>query len=200
MRAMFFDVGAHTGETLEAVLDCDVRFDRIVCFEPASPCWDGLDSIAKSSDQDVCIEKFGLWNQDCQHRVFRPGHIGASIWERWSGVGSEVCMFRSASRWVRENVSDNDICFLKLNVEGAECDIVDELINTGELRRIAFTMIDFDVRKIASQRHRESETRENLAKNGYSFPQVAFCKDVMVGATHQDRIKNWIKSVGYVKG
>jgi FkbM family methyltransferase len=186
---VFLDVGANTGQTLMAVKG---RFDRIVCFEPAPPCWPHL---AKLADTTVRIEHFGLWNRTGEQAIFEPGRKGAGMWKKDKGQSDEtqVCRFVRASDWFRENVSAEDENVLKLNVEGAECDILDDLLDSGEFAKVSRVMVDFDVRKITGMKHREAELRERLEPFG--FPRVAFCKDVMKGETHQDRIRNWLRLV-----
>jgi hypothetical protein len=55
-------------------------------------------------------------------------------------------------------------------------------------------MIDPDVRKIPSQRHRERALRDRLAATG--FTNYAMEEDVMIGETHRRRIQNWLRSAG----
>lgn len=187
---VFLDVGANTGQSLMAALEPEFAFDRIVCFEPASACWPRLKALA---DKRVKIEKFGLWDKDAEQPIFQPGSKGAGMWKKDKGTSdeTETCRFVRASDWLRDNVRAKDETFLKLNCEGAECDILDDLLDSGEFEKVSFVMVDFDVRKIAAMKHREEELRARLARFG--FPRVAYCKDVMKGETHQDRIKNWLR-------
>jgi FkbM family methyltransferase len=199
-KRIFLDVGANTGQTLLAVLDPIYRFDLIVCFEPASVCWPRLEKAA-GADSRVRIAKHGLWNKYSERTLFDPGSKGASIWKKdqWvEGRGdlTESCMFHDASVWFQLAIAPNDTVFMKLNCEGAECDILDDLLDSGEFEKVSYVMIDFDVRKIGSQKHREAELRERLRREGYEFPRVAFTKDVMVGPTHQARIQNWLRLIG----
>jgi FkbM family methyltransferase len=191
-RRVFLDVGANTGQTLKAVLDPEFRFDRIVCFEPASVCWPKLKLLA---DKRVSIARFGLWHKTCIQPIFAPGEKGGSLWRRDHSKyeRAEICDFRRARDWFADNVDEGDTVFLKLNCEGAECDILDDLLDSGEFRKISFALIDFDVRKIRSEKHREAELRERL--KAWPFPRVAFSKDVMAGPTHEARIKNWLRLV-----
>lgn len=186
---VFLDVGANTGQSLMAAMDPAFGFQRIVCFEPARECWPKLKALA---DSRVRIERFGLWDKTCEKDIFQPGTKGAGIWKKDNGRSdvTELCQFVKASDWFRENLQPGDEVFLKLNCEGAECDILDDLLDSGEFELVSFVMIDFDVRKISAEAHREAETRLRLA--GYGFPRVATSKEVMRGETHQDRIKNWL--------
>lgn len=192
---VFLDVGANTGQTLAAVADKALGFGRIVCFEPAPACWPMLEHLA---DKRVRIEPFGLWNRTGKAPIFQPGTQGAGMWKKDRGLIDEtqVCRFVRASDWVAANIAPGhrDLVYLKLNCEGAECDILDDLLDSGMFERIDFVMVDFDVRKISALKHRESMLRERLASIG--FPRVAFSKDVMRGETHQARIRNWLEVVG----
>lgn len=191
---IFLDVGAHLGETARAVLAPVYRLDRIICFEPVRTCCEQLRRI---EDPRVTVLPFGLWKETCERPVFGPGGLAASIFPDMKSVNSnasEMCRFIRASDWFRENVKKEDMVFLKLNCEGSECDIVDDLLDSPEFDKVDFMMIDFDVRKVPSQKRREKEVRSRLRK--YPFPRVSFCKDVMIGPTHEARIQNWLRVVG----
>lgn len=192
MSRIFLDVGANIGQSLAAALNRSLGMDRIVCFEPAPQCWPKLKAMA---DSRVTIEKFGLWNQTCEKPIFQPGTQGAGMWKKDKGIIDEtqVCAFRRASEWISANIADGDTVFLKLNCEGAECDILDDLLDSGEFAKVTYAMIDFDVRKIAAMKHRQAEIMARLEP--YGFPRVATSKQVMVGATHEARIKNWLRMV-----
>lgn len=187
---VFLDVGANTGQSLIAAMEPEFGFDRLVCFEPVKSCLPKIKAIA---DKRVRIEPFGLWNKDGEQAVFQPGSKGAGIWKKDNGRSdeTEVCRFVRASTWMHSNIGAGDQVFLKLNCEGAECDILDDLLDSGEFDKVAFLMVDFDVRKIAAMRHRQAETQSRLAV--YPFPRVATSKEVMRGETHQERIKHWLR-------
>jgi FkbM family methyltransferase len=194
VKKIFLDVGANTGQSLMAALDRD--FDRIVCFEPAPLCWPFLEKLATKRVQ---IERFGLWNKDELQALFEPGTKGAGMWVKDKRLltdkplTAQVCAFRNASDWFRDNIKEGQKVWLKLNCEGAECDILDDLLDSGEFDKVTYAMVDFDSRKISALKHREPETRARL--DAYPFPRVAYSKDVMVGQTHQDRIHNWLRLI-----
>jgi FkbM family methyltransferase len=190
---VFLDVGAHEGSSLHAVRDPKYGFDRIYCFEPASSCWPALEAVA---DARVEVCRFGLWNRTCEQNLYDPGSRGASVFadKFRTKPTEEVCRFVRATDWFRENLDARDEIFLKLNCEGAECDIVEDLLETGELGRVRSVMIDPDVRKIPSVAHRETELRERLVSA--ALTNYVLEEDVMVGPTHRDRIQNWLRLAG----
>lgn len=191
MAAMkiFLDVGANTGQSLMAALTSPLKFDKIICFEPAPACWPRLKELA---DKRVRIEKYGLWNKTCSMPIFQPGSKGAGMWKKDKGTidTTEVCKFIRATDYFVTLPWDAEI-YMKLNCEGAECDILDDLLDSGEFGKVTFLMVDFDVRKIATMKHREAETMARLLPFG--FPRIATSKEVMRGETHVDRINNWLR-------
>jgi FkbM family methyltransferase len=190
---IFLDVGAHTGETLNAVRDPKYGFDRIYCFEPAPACWPALESV-RDGRVEVC--RYGLWNATTAHLLHDVGSIGASMFaDKFSDARPhETAQFVRASDWFREHVCEDDDVYLKLNCEGAEVDIVEDLLESGEFGRVRSAMIDPDVRKIPSLAHRERELRDRLARAGVS--NYFMEEEVMVGPTHRARIQNWLRLAG----
>jgi FkbM family methyltransferase len=189
---VFLDVGAHAGWTLMAVRDPKYRFERIYCFEPASACWPALERLA---DRRVTICRFGLWNETTKRTLYDAGTRSASLHaDKFEGSpSSEEVQLVRATDWFRQHLRDDDGVYLKLNCEGAEVDIVEDLLGSGEFARLRAVMIDPDVRKIPSQRHRERELRDRLAATGLT--NFALEEDVMIGETHRLRIQNWLRSV-----
>lgn len=190
---VFLDVGAHEGSTLHAVRDPKYAFDRIYCFEPASACWPALEAVA---DARVEVCRFGLWKETAERRLYDPGSRGASLFadKFTSEPAGEVCRFVRATDWFRDRLAADDEIYVKLNCEGAECDIVEDLLDSGELTRVRSVMIDPDVRKVPSLAHREQELRERLAAAG--LKNYVLEEEVMIGRTHRARIQNWLRVAG----
>ncbi|MFL5950847.1 MAG: FkbM family methyltransferase [Gaiellaceae bacterium] len=190
---VFLDVGAHEGSTLLSVRDPKYGFDRIYCFEPASECWPALERLA---DQRVTVCRYGLWNRTTEQILYDPGSRGASLYAdkfRDSRAHEQIELVR-ASDWFRDNLRAGDEVYVKLNCEGAEVDIVEDLLDAGVLAQVRSVMIDPDVRKIPSQAHRERELRERLAASGLT--NYALEEDVMIGDSHRQRVQHWLRGAG----
>ena len=190
---VFLDVGAHEGWSLHAVRDPKYAFDRIYCFEPAAACWPALEAV---DDERVVVCGFGLWNRTAEHELYEPGSRGASLFEDKfrQTPAREPAHFVRATDWFREHLGAGDEIFMKLNCEGAEADIVEDLLDSGELARVQSVMIDPDVRKIPSQAHRERELHERLRGSGLA--NYVMEKEAMVGETHRERIQHWLRVAG----
>lgn len=193
MSRIFLDVGSHTGQTVEAVQDPAFAFDRIVCFEPARA---SQAVLARINDVRIVIEPFGLWNATCDREIYEPGRKGASIFadkDRLDTRARDTCRLVRASDWFREGVAETDRAFLKLNCEGCECDVLEDLLDSGEYRKVASALIFLDVEKIPSQIHRAAELRRRLAGSGYSNYHFA---EEFSGRTHRERIHAWLHVAG----
>lgn len=186
------DVGAHVGETLKPALDPRYRLDRIVCFEPVESCCAILEKLA---DERVEICRFGLWNETSRLPIYGAGAIGATLFSNSDrSAPAEIVELRRASDWFTEHIPDHDEVYLKLNCEGSECDILDDLLESEEIRKVKSILVDFDVRKIPSLAHREREVRERLKGAGYS--QVLCLKERYKGPTHTATVENWLRAAG----
>jgi FkbM family methyltransferase len=190
---IFLDVGAHNGETVDAVRDPKYGFDRIYCFEPARASWPALEAVR---DERVSVCRFGLWNRTMDHALYDGGSAGASLFadKFKTPRPEETAQFVRASDWFREHLHDTDEVYLKLNCEGAECDIVEDLLLSGQFARVRSAMIDPDVRKISSLAFREREMQERLAASG--LRNYFMQEHVMVGPSHRARIQNWLRIAG----
>ena len=170
---IFLDVGAYTGEVAKAVLTSKYSFDEIHCFEPQLKL---CETISKIDSDKVNVHPFGLWEESCIKDLFRSGRKktdGSSIYPDKFGEAktfSTKCKFVKASEWFSENVKIDDFVVLKINCEGAECDILDDLFKSGEYKKIDALMIDFDVRKSPSQKYKEEEFRKKIKE--YNIPNV----------------------------
>jgi FkbM family methyltransferase len=189
---VFLDVGAHVGETLKPALDPRYRFDRIVCFEPVESCAAILDSQA---DERVEICRFGLWKENSRRPIYGAGALGATLFANGDPSGpTDIVELRRASDWFWEHISEDDHVYLKLNCEGSECDILDDLLDSGEIRKIKSILVDFDVRKIPSLAYRENEITERLKRTRYS--KILYLKELYKGPTHTATVENWLRSAG----
>ena len=184
---VFLDIGGHLGETLDVVVDPDFRFERIVSFEPAPQCWPALE--ARRDDRlEVC--RFGLWHEDAEITLNNPGDVGASVAADKDKVAeSAVCEFRDAAEWFATNISQDDEVFAKINVEGAEHEVVGRLASTSQLRKIDHLLIHLDVRKSPSRAHLAYEISTWLDAAGVEYltaEQILF-RGVLRGT------RNWLR-------
>ena len=172
---IFLDIGAWKGDTAKSVLTGKHDFDKIYCFEPQL---DLCDSIRALNNPKITVEEFGLWNKTCAVPLYmeansksRKATIGATVYEdKFSGPKIKLAdgNMIKASDWFCANLSAEDYVVMKMNCEGAECDILEDLMDSGEFDKVDVLMVDFDVRKIPSQKYRQFEIQDRL--RAYEIP------------------------------
>lgn len=102
---------------------------------------------------------------------------------------STLCEFRSAGATVAA-IGLNDDLIVKLNCEGGEVEIIDDLIDRDMLDAIGHMLIDFDIRKVPGFELEAMRALDRLAQA--RFDRYLLAEDVMVGVTHQERIRAWL--------
>lgn len=196
-RVIFLDVGGHLGQTLEEVLKPLYHFDLVYCFEPFAPHADVIKE--RFSSPQLRLMEFGLSNVTGPLEFHSNGSddIGASLKRREGEVPAIItrCEFVSASEFFRDHIVDGDTVVMKLNCEGSECDILNDLMDSGEVRKISNVMIDFDVRKYAHLVDEERKLLNRMREIGFS--NYLLCDNVMRGKTHQKRIANWLRKIPF---
>lgn len=169
-RRVFLDIGAHIGETLAVVRQPRWGFAEIHSFEPAPQCWPALEALA---DDRVTLWKAGLSDRNGRVDLYDAGSVGASLSADKDGIGHvpTTCDFRSAGDWFEEHFpADQSVeVFAKINVEGAEPEIIESLRSRGQLSRIDHLLIHFDVRKVPARAPLESRTRGWLEVAGIEY-------------------------------
>ena len=192
MTLTFLDVGGHEGQTLEEATKPRWPFDRIHCLEPMPAQFD----LLRDRFPDVTVHPFGLAAETGPRTLYGSNAgMESSIYSAKNDVDSNVetdCFFVAASQFVRYWCPTGDLV-VKLNCEGAEIEILDDLIDSGSIWRCANVMIDFDIRKVPGEEHHEQRILSRL--RGIGFDRFSLCDDVMRGDTHQDRIANWLGGV-----
>jgi len=172
MSRIFLDVGAHQGQTIELLLRPRFKIDHIVGFDPSPLCHDILKNKFSGKDK-VSIINTGLWSKTCEMDLHNEGSQGGTVHEDYQTTCNPEprvtrCKFVKASDWFRDNVSSEDEVFLKLNCEGSECEIIMDLLDSGEYSKVKATFIDFDVRKSPTAKPQEDQLRARMKTEGIS--------------------------------
>ena len=187
------DVGAYIGDTARTVLNGRHRFDKIYCFEPQIELCEMIRGI---NDSKITVHEYGLWNKTCSSRLYWTNRKnGATVFKNKfiKKADSEIKTldgkFVRASDWFRDNLNNDDYVVMKINCEGAECDILDDLFESGEYKKLNALMVDFDVRKISTETHREQEIRERLKM--YKIPSLIIVEKEDIANPDFRKQENW---------
>ena len=194
--AVFLDVGAHVGQTLEEVTRPKYAFRTIYSFEPMPIQFNHLVRAFRSYD-NVQLCDYGLGDSTRTTTLYGANeHCESSIYADKTDVASIMqteCVIVDASNWFSRNLTSDDTVIMKINTEGSEIPIMYSLIESKEIFKIHNVMLDFDCRRVPSMAHHETLLLERLAEIG--FTRFSLCDNVMRGATHQKRIENWLSTI-----
>jgi hypothetical protein len=169
-RRVFLDVGGHLGETLAEVVKPQWAFDRIWAFEPARACLPALETYA---DERTEIVNVGWWNRDVAMNLYDPGSIGASVLAAKAETATvERCQFVDAAGWMARNITAHDTVWTKVNCEAAEVEVLDRLLTSGEITKIDYLLVHFDIEKIPGMKHRADQMRARLRAAHVPFKEA----------------------------
>lgn len=166
---IFVDVGAHYGETLDVALDPRWGFGRVFSLEPSRDCQELLTTFR---DERLFLETCGLSNRSESAQLYGAGLLGGSVYEdkpQGDHGTTETIQLVRASDWFRQHTSSTDEVYLKLNCEGSEADVLEDLLDSEVLARVKAIYVDFDIRKIPSQAHRQADLEMRLNAAGVPF-------------------------------
>lgn len=166
MTKIFIDVGAHNGETLHVALNPIFGFSKIYALEPSKSC---IEYLRTFKDPRIEILPFGLSNKSGRSVLHGSGLLGATLYSDKRQVTYDSALLIKedisliqATDFIKSIFKENSKLYLKLNCEGSECDILEDLIFSNAIGRITSIYVDFDIRKIASQSYRQLPIENQL--------------------------------------
>ncbi len=190
---IILDVGSHNGQTLEELVEHD--FERIHSFEPMPGQRDQLIEKFGGYPQ-VTLWPFGLLDESGTFPVYGSNTIcEASIYPTKVDLDRNIvteCSFVEASEWFRAQIPEGETVLVKMNCEGAEIPILNNLIDSGEIWKITAMTFDLDIRRCAGLEHQADELLERLRTIGFDRYQIS--GDAFHGNTHREKIANWLAS------
>lgn len=190
---LFVDVGAHYGETLDVALDPGWGFERIFSLEPSQAC---LPVLRGFIDRRLQVVDRGLSDRTKTVTLYGAGLLGGSVYADKAHVDetapevTETIVLLRASEWLSAHTAPDDEVFLKLNCEGSEVDVLGELMDSGAIDRVRAVYVDFDVRKIPSQAHRQAGVEARLQDRG-----VRYVTPESLGAAGNEGVRRWLERV-----
>jgi FkbM family methyltransferase len=170
-------------------LDPRWGFERVFSLEPAEDC---QSLLRRFREPRLVVDGRGLSNETRTAELYGAGLLGASVYaDKPQGGGGEVDTIAlvRASDWIREHTSQEDDVYLKMNCEGSEADILDDLLDSDELVRIRSIYVDFDIRKIPSQEHRRQRLEKRLVAAGIPYLTLEG-----MGKSGTDAVKIWLNA------
>lgn len=158
---------------------------EILCFEPAPDSYELLQkNIARNGLSKIAAYNVALWDQEEPVSLFlddaEPGSLRAST-ARARVSGREV---KVPGKRLSDYIS-RPIDFLKLDIEGAEDHVLDDLVRSRKINSITQGVIEYH-HKIPGQPSRLGSFLKTLESSGFEYQLSAKCWPITLRDQFQD--------------
>jgi len=135
MRKIFIDGGANKGQSTRSFLRewPNAKDFEIFMFEP-SPKGEVLNILKSLENNKISLEPNAIWTHDGEITFYEKasGSQGNTLLHEKTQKEKRSFTHRkikciSLSKWIKDNFSEDDYIILKLDIEGAEYDVLPDL-------------------------------------------------------------------------
>ncbi|MFC1771569.1 FkbM family methyltransferase [Candidatus Margulisiibacteriota bacterium] len=159
-RKHFIDCGAHIGESILYAQHVFGKNIRSYSFEAIPKLADNL-KTAYSNNTDIKVFNNIVWIKNEVKKIYCSKEFtdGSSVYheKKTGGLDKNVSIEVTAinlSEWIRSNFKKTDFIILKLDIEGAEYEVLNKLITDGTIEYINILCGEFHCDKIDTKRMR----------------------------------------------
>ena len=149
MQNLLIDIGAHFGEALEEALRPIYKIDRVYAIEPSSV---GIKNLSRFKDKRLKIFPIAVSDYNGKTNLFSAGSVGGGLYSdkrrHWKDI--EVVNVLKFSKWALNNLNANENIFIKINVEGSEIFILQEIAKIYKEFNIKSILLSVDIEKVPS--------------------------------------------------
>lgn len=149
MQNLLIDIGAHFGEALEEILRPIYKIDSVYAIEPSSV---GIKKLLKFKDERLKIYPFAVSNYNGEANLFSAGAVGGGLYsdKKMHWKNTEIVNVYKFSEWANSNLNGSDNIFIKINVEGSEYFILQEILEIYKQFNIKSILLSIDIEKVPS--------------------------------------------------
>jgi FkbM family methyltransferase len=161
-----FDLGGYEGQWSSDILsmyDCSIRI-----FEPVDTFASRIEARF-SSRKKIIVHRFGLSNETGNAQIYLAGDA-TSIFITGSEC-REIRLVKASDFFEREAISRVDL--MKINIEGAEYDLLEHLLDSGLTRLITNIQVQFH-NIVPNAEGRMNKIQERLRATHYLTYQYPF--------------------------
>ena len=178
MKKVFIDGGAHKGEAIEVLLDKrpDLKECKVHFFEPNPNLIELLQNMAKESPYDVKVHHAALLDKngeiDFLESVARWNTLASTVIPEMNEIWGLKLDRENPHKVPTVSLSDfigqfddEDYLVVKLDVEGSEYTIVEDLFKTGAINKINEIYLEWHDHFFPHLKDKGNELRAKLAKS-----------------------------------
>jgi FkbM family methyltransferase len=158
--SLVYDVGGYTGEW--AHIMHHKYCARIEIFEPVSQFVSVLQQRFENN-RKITINHYGVSGHAGAAPIALLGD-GSSVFKQENRTRMEICQFKAIDDVLREK-GDQQIALMAINIEGAEYDLLDKLLDTEKHTQIDNILIQFH--KVSSDSSKRRRTIQERLKSSH---------------------------------
>ncbi|GHB37044.1 hypothetical protein GCM10007094_28330 [Pseudovibrio japonicus] len=136
-HSVVFDVGGYRGDYAQTITAC--YGSQVYLFEPSKPFFDHCQRRFAADASVTCLN-YGLSDKNVRVGLSREGD-GSSVYSS-SEAGLELIQLHKFSEVV-EGLEVQTIDLMKLNIEGGEFPVLNDMISSGSLSKVKRLLIQF---------------------------------------------------------
>ncbi len=156
-NSIIIDAGGYKGEWAQKALN---KFNcNIYIFEPVKSYYNGIVNKFKDNKK-VHVYNFGLSGEDKEMDI-SLSEDSSSVFSV-DGKGTEKIQLKSLVNFLESNNIEK-VDLIKINIEGGEYDLLEDIINKGKAKCFANIQVQFH-RFVEDCVERRNKIRENIAK------------------------------------
>tara|TARA_R110002110_G_scaffold47095_2_gene141624 strand:+ start:1571 stop:2230 length:660 start_codon:yes stop_codon:yes gene_type:complete len=154
MRRIFIDGGAHKATSVQ---NFKTNYPDAEKYEIFS--FEGNSGFRKHFDEhpDVKLEVALVWTKDGEQTFFNAQNESSSVYKAKAGVAKKVTVKSiDLDNYIKQNFDKQDEIILKLDIEGAEYEVLEHMIKNGSIEYVNKLFIEWHcakVQEISVKRH-----------------------------------------------
>lgn len=164
-RSTVIDIGGYTGSFSDQILS--LYNPRLIIFEPVKKYYKILKN-KYANNKNVKVYNYGLSNKNHTQNIYLSKD-GTSLVKK-SGKSEKVKLVDASHVFKKIGYVD----LVSINIEGAEYDVLERLINTGATKKIKFIQVQFHPFVLDAAKRRSSiiNNIRRTHKINFSYPFV----------------------------
>jgi len=136
--SIVFDLGGYVGQWSSDIFS--MYLCQLYIFEPVNKYYNDIKERF-INNKSMRVYQFGLSGNNGELNIGLSDD-GSSIYKQGWGVEQEKIMLKKASEFIKEN-GITKIDLMKINIEGGEYDLLEHLIESGEIKKIKNIQVQF---------------------------------------------------------
>ena len=150
--------------------------------------------LERFKDPRLSVQQIALADRNGTATMYGAGLLGGSLLAEKRQIASKVekvineeVRLQRATEWFEENVPPSAAVYLKMNCEGGEVAILNDLLDSGMIDRVTSMYVDFDIRKVEGRAGEQEEIERRLKERG-----VHYVSRAVFDADPKGKFRQWL--------